>query len=42
MVSEPVVVSKPLVGTGECNNTILCINCVFVRLYIYVIGTILY
>ena len=23
------MVIKPLVGTGDCNNTILCINCVF-------------
>ena len=23
------MVIKPLFGTGECNNTILCINCVF-------------
>ena len=23
------MVIKPLVGTGECNNKIICINCVF-------------
>ena len=28
-MTEPVVVIKPLFGTGECNNTILCITCVF-------------